>query len=67
MSCCPVAAPVNECTPAEWLWGSPAQPDGGGLWVGDRGCDPRNDWPLCLAATCPLVVAGPGPVGGAGL
>lgn len=31
----------------------------GGLWVGDRGCDPRIDWLLCLGATCPLVVAGP--------
>ncbi len=28
------------------LCGSPLQPDGDGLWVGDCGCDPRKDWHL---------------------
>ena len=44
------------------------QPDGGGgLWVGDCGCDPRCDWLYASGETCPLAVAGPGPVEGAGL
>ncbi len=31
--------------------------------VGDLGRDPSQDWPRAFPMTCPLVVAGPGPVG----
>ena len=31
------------------------------------GVTPGSDWLYALGATCPLAVAGPGPVGGAGL